>query len=436
MSKLLEKIFKEKLKDYDAGLSADAWKSFEKRLDTNNGLSATVKYVLWSAGLIAVLAPTLYFLIQSAEDENQLFVENSLNTSIDAAEKTKIEQEKIIVDVTEEFTLGEQNENVQISKSAPHNGESNNLSINTQRLERIEETADRSHFPPLEKDVDKKDYKAPVREKQPINQDEVEGKKEVQMTFIPGVVTDEFICLGETTKVKNTSSSENELVRLDIDGVVLDLQPGKELELNLTSSSQILFLNKKNEVIDTKQIEVLRSDLPVPHVVANVYDEGLPVAEVDLIGTFESAKWYFDNRMIGEGVRQSIHTFYKGNHFAHVKGLDENGCAFNLEIPIHVENDYNLMAPNSLSPEGGDVRRRTFIPFALKQRETPFTMFIIDPRDNDVIYTTRDVNSPWDGVDRRTGKLVSKERPFVWKVQLDEPKEGEKNIYIGNVIHF
>ncbi|MCC5922209.1 MAG: hypothetical protein JJT77_00370 [Crocinitomicaceae bacterium] len=434
MSKLLEKIFKEKLQDYDAGLSNDAWRSFEKKLDTGNGFSNNLKYVLWSVAIVAILVPLMYFSLQTPDSKNQYFSENNSQNFTDVSEETNSLEEKIISDNAKRLPDAYESENSESSEVTLKTNEPRQLlGKSDNEYEYQEDVADMNQSAPNEKTTEKLSHASPAYEKQMFSK---EDKKEVQKTFVPGVVTKDFLCKGETTKVKNTSSSENELVRLDVDGVVIDLQPGKELELNLASSSQILFLNKKNEVIDSKQIEVLKSDLPVPNVVANVFDEGLPVAEVNLIGTFKSANWYFDNRMIGEGAQQSIHTFYKGNHFVYVRGTDENGCAFNLEIPIHVENDYNLMAPNSLSPEGGDVRRRTFIPFALKQRETPFTMFIIDPRDNDVIYTTRDVNSPWDGVDRRTGKLVSKERSFVWKVQLESPEKGEKNIYIGNVIHF
>jgi hypothetical protein len=437
MSKLLEKIFKEKLQDYDAGMSPDAWKTFEKRLDAGKGSNSALKYVLWSVGIAAVLTPVLYFSIATSDSQNELLVEGNLELKLIQPEPSLSDENKetgLLVD-SNDIAADETQQPEQKIEAANAEKPSRPIAQN-QLLNKEDEEGTL---------VSPSNHRASVSENtnpdlKPKNDNPnipaVEVKKDMEKVFVSGRVTSDFICQGETIKVMNSSDKDNELVRVDINGLVVDLKSGKDITLQLEQSTEVLFLNKKNEVIGSRQIEVIQVDIPVANIETNIYHEGLPVAEAKLIGTIKSAEWYYDNRLVGHGAEQRIFTFNRGRHSIDVKGLDVNGCAFELEIPVHVEDDYNLMAPNSFAPEGVDIRRRTFIPFALTQRDTPFTLTIIDPRDNDVIYTTRDANAPWDGIDRRTGKLVSKDRSFVWKVQLENPKPGEKNVYIGNVIHF
>ena len=93
------------------------------------------------------------------------------------------------------------------------------------------------------------------------------------------------------------------------------------------------------------------------------------------------------------------------------------------------------MAMNAFKPNDGDPRNKAFIPFSLTQRDVDFTLSIIDPKDNSVVYTTSNVKEPWDGVDHRTGKMTPVGKVYIWKVQIDNPLPNERPIYAGTVIH-
>lgn len=433
MSNLLEKIFREKLKDYDAGISGEAWQSFEQRLDASASKATTLKKLLWTAAAIAVLTPVVYFSLSSSSTSDEVAVNEQPMRVKGAVESKTTEESEVLPD---ENNISSNQEKDQVLKIKDDKNPDKNDNTQVSNSDVADETMDnvsRSQDQP-EENIDEQQPSAELpQEKQGKNVPN-EEKTPMQKSFVPGEISETLICQGESVKVKNTSDDELVIVRVEINGLVVDLTVGKKLELKLDETTEVLFLNSKNQPINAQTISVLKSDIPVSNVVANIYERGLPVTEVQLIGTIEEANWYFDGRSVGHGQEQIITTFNKGRHKIHVDGLDANGCPFNIEIPVRIEKDYDLIAPTSLDPDGTDSRRRTFMPHALKERETPFTMYIIDPRDNEVIYTTRDANEPWDGIDRRTGQLVTKDRPFIWKVQLDAAVEGEKNVYIGNVM--
>ena len=74
------------------------------------------------------------------------------------------------------------------------------------------------------------------------------------------------------------------------------------------------------------------------------------------------------------------------------------------------------------------------MPRALKERDTPFKLIILDRRDGHIIYETTDANQGWDGIDRQTGTMVDYEQTYIWKVTLVSPQPGEQAEYFGTII--
>ena len=114
--------------------------------------------------------------------------------------------------------------------------------------------------------------------------------------------------------------------------------------------------------------------------------------------------------------------------------MQEHGCTGTKEESIYVSDDYNLLAVNAFEPLSQDLRKRTFLPYALTQRNTPFKMIILDPSDGGIVFETSDVQLPWDGTDKRTGKMADTNKAYVWKVNLTKPEPGEKMDYMGTVV--
>ena len=113
--------------------------------------------------------------------------------------------------------------------------------------------------------------------------------------------------------------------------------------------------------------------------------------------------------------------------------LSEGNCKSVDTRQITVSEDYNLLAVNAFDPYSSDHRKTTFLPFALTVRNTPFKLVILEPESGAVIFETNDVSQPWDGMDKRTGKMVPSNKAYIWKVNLSQPVEGEKSTYQGTI---
>jgi len=166
-----------------------------------------------------------------------------------------------------------------------------------------------------------------------------------------------------------------------------------------------------------------------------IYENGLPVQgiHVKTEATVRSIRY---GKQIKEntGKDLTLHLFDKGTTLVHIDLTDDNGCTNEISGLINVSEDYNLLAVNAFEPTSQDARKTTFMPYALTQRATPFRMIIIDPNDGGIVFESSDATLPWDGIDRRYGKMGDSNKAFVWKVTLSEPKAGEKSEYMGTVV--
>ncbi len=153
---------------------------------------------------------------------------------------------------------------------------------------------------------------------------------------------------------------------------------------------------------------------------------------------------HFENRSIGgkkytwdfgDGTTSSVahpnHVFKKAGTYQ-VTLITENGkgCIDRTERTIKIENDYDLFAPKTFSPDGNGVED-TFIPEALKTLGVKFHMSIFDSKSGDLIFETSDPQRPWNG---RIGNKGEPCTPgdYVWMVEM---KDGDKlgGTYNGNV---
>jgi hypothetical protein len=133
------------------------------------------------------------------------------------------------------------------------------------------------------------------------------------------------------------------------------------------------------------------------------------------------------------GKTAVVFAFDKGAYELSATVTNDLGCKSTESKVIQVKHDYNLLAVNAFNPNSIDLRLTTFLPVALQSRTSPFKMVILDPNDGGIVYETSDASQPWDGIDRRDGKMVSSNKTYVWKVTIKNPEIGEKSEYKGTI---
>jgi gliding motility-associated-like protein len=120
----------------------------------------------------------------------------------------------------------------------------------------------------------------------------------------------------------------------------------------------------------------------------------------------------------------------KGTYTATLVVTNAAGCTDRTERTIRIDEDYNLLAARSFSPNSDGVEDN-FMPDALKDLHVRFRMTVVDPITGQIIFETTDANRPWNG--RVAGKGdACPAGDYVWMVEM---KDGEKlgGSYTGTV---
>lgn len=164
------------------------------------------------------------------------------------------------------------------------------------------------------------------------------------------------------------------------------------------------------------------------------FNNGLPTTPLTTNASGNNWEWTFSDskvKLYGSSVDAHFYTSGSKTITLSVKGL--NGCISTASRTIDIEENYNLMAITGFYPLGVDSRTNRFMPLALIDRNTPFNMIIIDPKDGGIVFETKSADIPWDGIDKRNGKLVENSSTFIWKVTLQTPEPGERSEYSGMI---
>ena len=236
-------------------------------------------------------------------------------------------------------------------------------------------------------------------------------------------------CAGVPSEFKNTNGFE---ITLKSNNSLFSMEPNSSLKLELSAGTIEIIDPKTGVILQSNVIAGPKGDLVMDEM---IYENGLPVQgiHVKTEATVRSIRY---GKQIKEntGKDLNLHLFDKGTTLVHIDLTDDNGCTNEISGLINVAEDYNLLAVNAFEPTSQDARKTTFMPYALTQRATPFRMIIIDPNDGGIVFESTDATLPWDGIDRRYGKMGDSNKAFVWKVTLSEPKAGEKSEYMGTVV--
>ena len=171
---------------------------------------------------------------------------------------------------------------------------------------------------------------------------------------------------------------------------------------------------------------------PSLEILKNVtLDKGLTTVNYSYLGD-DVTKVYWN---LGNGVSSSnkeVATAYKkrGNYKVLLEATSSKGCKSITEDHVFIEEDYNLLAPNTFTPDGDGLNDK-FIPEALKTMDCNFTM-LIRSRTEGVVFETSSLDRPWDGKSQKTN-LECPEDNYIWIVNLTNEK-GEKEQYTGTIL--
>jgi gliding motility-associated-like protein len=123
--------------------------------------------------------------------------------------------------------------------------------------------------------------------------------------------------------------------------------------------------------------------------------------------------------------------FLKNGNYKVLLGYTSiEGCYQNIEKSIEITSNFDILAPNSFTPNG-DGRNDEFMPEGLKTKGQPFEMKIFD-RTGEIIFITKNANNGWNGFNQTTGSKSGSDN-YLWVVEIKE-ENGKVSLFKGSLL--
>ena len=160
-------------------------------------------------------------------------------------------------------------------------------------------------------------------------------------------------------------------------------------------------------------------------------ENGIPYTSlINLTEKGTSWSWNFGDGSISID-KDPNHTYRKkGQYLVSLTALNSEGCSSTINQDILIDTDYNLLAPNSFTPNGDGINDY-FLPAALNRLNGSFTMTVYSQTEG-LIYDTKNIDQPWDGTNQKAGTKCT-EGSYVWVVKLTNEK-GQSEQYKGAIL--
>ena len=420
MNKNIDELIKSALEGHEMPYDNNAWNSFEKKLNKPNAPIKPFKFWFFGTSIIAVITISSLLYFSSIQEEK---------SDKPVEKKTEVIEKSNSQSTTSKKTKSEKTNGIQDEK------------ISSNELEAKEddkkETKTNLILPEINEVLVKeitKDLKLDEELTTPKKGNSIITKNVTE----PDVPSFSNKCLGENLKVINKND----------EGMTLIFPSGKKVSVAESSTENIKLSEegKYELLVNSKQKETYNSFFSVyenPRATLLVDDElnyetGLPVIRGEVQTFEESIKWKVDKVVSASSSNKAktaaFYFFEKGQFDLEVIVTNEKGCSSSEIKRIFIEKDYNLLAVNAFDPLSGDSRKNTFMPYALSKRNSVFSLIIIDPDNGGIVFESSDYSKPWEGIDKRNGKLVDESKVYIWKVTLASPEKNEKSVYKGTII--
>jgi hypothetical protein len=418
MNKNIDELIKSALEEHEMPYDNNAWNSLNKKL--NHPIAPIKPFKFWFLGssIIAVITISSLLYFSSKQEEKS---DKPVEQKTDLIEKSN-SQSTTTKKTKSEKTKGIQDEKIRSNELEAKEDDKKETKTNL-ILPKVNEV--------LAKEITK-DLKLDEEIANPKKENSDITKKVTE----PDVPSFSNKCLGENLKVINKND----------EGMTLIFPSGKKVSVaeSATENIKLSEEGKYELLVNSKQKETYNSFFSVyenPRATLLVDDElnyetGLPIIRGEVQTFEESIKWKVDKIVSAHSSKAKTAAFYffeKGQFDLEVIVTNEKGCSSSEINRIFIEKDYNLLAVNAFDPLSEDSRKNTFMPYALTKRNSAFSLIIIDTDNGGIIFESSDASNPWDGIDKRNGQLVNKNKAFIWKVTLTSPEKNEKSVYKGTI---
>jgi hypothetical protein len=422
----IEKLFKDSLENHELPYDASAWNSLESKLPKGN-LVKPINFTKW--GLIGFAAATLavsVFIVSNSDEKQTNVIEKKEVKQVEKQSSTtkKTTTTKTVLTAEKPITNPKTTQKNPIENSAK-------LFTNLEQNQVKGEYENSAHQ--FMKDLENGVIPSSPNYQSNIVQNSIENQKPQSGYKVHAVSTK---CQGESFEFENENTKSIVLKNPNGKLELIGAKKQYKSSLNQTGIYILNGVDERGDLVELKSFEVI----PSPSISLNfdselLYENGLPVLKANVETDESKIKWTLNNKLVdASGKNIEVFGFNKGAYELNAIVTNELGCKSTESKTVRVKEDYNLLAVNTFNPNSLDIRNTTFLPVALKSRNSSFKMVIIDPNDGAIVFETSDASQPWDGIDKRDGQMVNANKVFIWKVTIKHPEASEKSEYKGTII--
>jgi gliding motility-associated-like protein len=413
-----EKEIKKATQDYSVSHNADqAWEQLESKLPSASGSSK------WWMALPVVLlsAVGLWYFSNTPQDkavavtvipQEEKLPESTLTTQPKTEDVLQEELEvKTVTPIVEE-----PNPSTKPEVSTP----ADDLNVLASKDEPEERTS-----PPTEQSDNKKtEVITPVKPKEPQEENIIALEIEVLNPSICANGTCYVTYNSNDFKDENILWSGAEATPLQGDSVLLKFTQGGSHEVYAYVS-------------DNKQIKSNVATVDVKHAPnaqftyhQEVNEFGVPV--VTFMADDSDHKLY--TWRFGDGTKSmdqnAKHVYTKGKDYSvQLMVVSKEGCIWTSHNRVTVDQNYNLLAPSSFSPNADGLNDYWF-PKSLEGTYFTFELQVFD-RSGTVVFESNTADKQWDG--RVRDRFAHQGETFVWECKTTDP-DNLVQYFSGNIV--
>jgi hypothetical protein len=414
--KNIDQIIKKSLENHELPYNEAAWESLSKRLD---GTTPSPFYRKWwvaaSIGTVLV-GSALFFALNSKTEpskasESNAPIANETNTTPQTNSATENRLNTHIIPQTN--TLNENQHKNNSTQKVEEKTKS--LGIQNEIVDALpSRSTNITTIAPQRNDLSN------------------HGTPSEQKTYLPVLIPQTNLCIGDEIEIVNPN-----------DGLSISVVQNNRTQVIKAGGKKVVTANNEGiiEVISGKTVQTITVNKSNDKLYISVdptllYENGIPAIRFTVSGSNTPVHWSVDGKTPYEtenGVL-IVHPYKDKEISVAASSKDQNGCAVTESKMIRLSEDYNLNAQEAIDLNSSDSRVSTFMPHALKERKTPFELYIYDAKSGRVIYKTTDASAGWNGVDNNTGEVLKNGTIVLWKVLLGNPNPGEPREYKGTIV--
>ena len=416
---LFEQNIKKAVEGYEAPFDKTAWEKIEQHLPVSSSKGfSSIKG--WIAGVIVIAATATgyWYFSNSTTNEN---IEVNIQEKIEQIDKN-VEENKAL-----EKSIHEKENQTTESVDENTDQDEGNISweeskVTSDGLENTDSTD-----PVSEDEI--KGEKLILKEPEQPNQEFNESDENLIVNWI---ISKNVLCQGEELIV--SINNVNEPVELIWDFGDGEMSKDPEVSHKYTEPGTYTIKLKANSLISDKKIyrekkyiEVKTNPQGSFAIVKNENMSAFPEVKFkNLTPYYNHIEWIFpDEKIDNKNLVEKFYR-YKGRYQIGMVVTNHFGCKDSIYKDMVIENDYNLLAANSFTPND-DGLNDTFLPEALTFLNKNFSMQIINTKTGRLVFETQNIESPWNGRYSDSGELLEVGL-YAWTVKFEDG-----SIYSGTV---